>query len=95
LYGFKNFSKSQEVISAALGGVPMKRMIGAVSDISHALKPGGATPGGPGGVGNASQLPSPSMDLFLHLPGGGIIVPQTELLKMHSGSLQVSFNRKK
>merc|ERR1740116_629487 len=89
LYGFKNFSKSQEVISAALGGVPMKRMIGAVSDISHSLKPGGVNPGGPGGVGNASQLPSPSMDLFLHLPGGGIIVPQTELLKMHSGSLQV------
>merc|ERR1719479_25729 len=53
LYGFKNLSKSQEVISAALGGVPMKRMInGAVSDISHALKQ------------PSSELPSPSMDFI-------------------------------
>merc|ERR1739838_1267796 len=72
LYGFKNLSTSQEVISAALGGVPMKRMIGAVSDISHALKP--IKPG---------ELPSPSMD-FIFVP-----VPQSELLKIHSGSLQV------
>ena len=74
LFGFKNLSKSQEVISAALGGVPMKRMInGAVSDISHALKPGD----------NASELPSPSMD-FIFVPGSGILVPQINL-----GSLQV------
>ena len=77
LYGFKNLSKSQEVISAALGGVPMKRMInGAVSDISYALKPGD----------NSSELPSPSMD-FIFVPGSGILVPQSELL--NSGSLQV------
>jgi len=74
LYGFKNLSTSQEVISAALGGVPMKRMIGAVSDISHALKPNGIKPG---------ELPSPSMD-FIFVP-----VPQNELLKIHTGSLQV------
>ena len=79
LYGFKNLSKSQEVISAALGGVPMKRMInGAVSDISHALK---QPPAG-------SELPSPSLD-FIFVPGSGILVPQTELLKINSGSLQV------
>ena len=53
----------------------MKRMInGAVSDISHALKPSDK----PG------ELPSPSMD-FIFVP-----VPQSELLKIHSGSLQVS-----
>jgi len=75
LYAFKNISKSQEVISAALGGVPMKRMInGAVSDISHALKPI-EMPGG------SSELPS--LD-FIFVP-----VPQSELLKIHSGSLQV------
>ena len=79
LYGFKNLSKSQEVISAALGGVPMKRMInGAVSDISYALKPGE----------NLSELPSPSMD-FIFVPGSGILVPPSELLKNNSGSLQV------
>ena len=87
LYGFKNLSKSQEVISAALGGVPMKRMInGAVSDISHALKPGSVA--GNGMIYPNSELPSPSMD-FIFVPGGGVIVPQTELLKIHSGSLQV------
>ena len=54
----------------------MKRMInGAVSDISHALKPSDLKPG---------ELPSPSMD-FIFVP-----VPQSELLKIHSGSLQVS-----
>ena len=66
----------------------MKRMInGAVSDISHALKALSSSekPGS-----NSSELPSPSMDFFL-VPGGGIIVPQTELLKIYSGSLQVSF----
>ena len=53
----------------------MKRMInGAVSDISHALKPSDLKPG---------ELPSPSMD-FIFVP-----VPQSELLKIHSGSLQV------
>ena len=79
LYGFKNLSKSQEVISAALGGVPMKRMInGAVSDISHALKQPPSN----------SELPSPSMD-FIFVPGSGILVPQSELLKINSGSLQV------
>jgi len=80
LYGFKNLSKSQEVISAALGGVPMKRMInGAVSDISHALKQPPHT---------GSELPSPSMD-FIFVPGSGILVPQSELLRINSGSLQV------
>merc|ERR1712228_803062 len=89
LYGFKNLSKSQEVISAALGGVPMKRMInGAVSDISHALKPASAAGTGNGMIYPNSDLPSPSMD-FIFVPGSGIIVPQTELLKIHSGSLQV------
>ena len=90
LYGFKNLSKSQEVISAALGGVPMKRMInGAVSDISHALKPASAADrAGNGMIYPNSDLPSPSMD-FIFVPGSGIIVPQTELLKIHSGSLQV------
>ena len=35
---FRSVSKSQEVLNAALGGAPMKRMVnGAVSDISHAL----------------------------------------------------------
>ena len=82
LYGFKNLSKSQEVISAALGGVPMKRMInGAVSDISHALikQP---PPG--------SELPSPSMD-FVYVPGSGLLVPSVDLLKIgnSTGSLQV------
>ena len=77
--GFKSLSKSQEVISAALGGVPMKRMInGAVSDISHALNSN--RPG--------SELPSPSVD-FIYVPGSGIIVPQSELMKINSGSLQV------
>ena len=36
---FRSISKSQEVLNAALGGAPMKRMVnGAVSDISHALQ---------------------------------------------------------
>ena len=82
LYGFKSLSKSQEVISAALGGVPMKRMInGAVSDISHALikQPP---------LQQHSELPSPSVD-FIYVPGSGILVPQMELMKINSGSLQV------
>ena len=61
----------------------MKRMInGAVSDISHALKQPHTLPGG-------AELPSPSVD-FIFVPGSGILVPQTELMKINSGSLQVN-----
>jgi hypothetical protein len=81
LHGFKSLSKSQEVISEALGGVPMKRMInGAVSDISHALIQ----------LPSGSELPSPSMEYVL-VPGSAVYMAQqsSELMKNKSGSLQV------
>ncbi len=98
LIAFKCLSKSQEVISAGLGGVPMKRMInGAVSDISHALvKPAAMMAGmaGMGGMltpGPGSELPSPGVD-FVLVPGGTVLLSSgaTNLLKTNSGSLQVS-----
>ena len=65
----------------------MKRMInGAVSDISHALKQQHQLSAAQG----SHELPSPSIDYIFLPTGSGILVPQTELMKINSGSLQVS-----
>ena len=65
----------------------MKRMInGAVSDISHALKQQHQQLAAAQG---SHELPSPSIDYIFLPTGSGILVPQTELMKINSGSLQV------
>lgn len=86
LYGFRCLSKSQEVISAALGGVPMKRMInGAVSDISHALKPAIEFAGSA-----AATAANTTLD-FVLVPGGTVLLSPftSDLIKTNSGSLQL------
>ena len=77
-YGFKSLSKSQEVISAALGGA-MKRMTnGAVSDISYAL------PMAPTVLNDTDN----TLDLVL-VPGGHVLMSHPDLLRTNSGSLQL------
>lgn len=70
-YTFKSLSKSQEVLSQALGG-NMKRMVnGAVSDISPAYLP----------INPRVYLdpPSDNFDNFVILPGSSVLMSHSEL----------------
>lgn len=82
-YGFKSLSKSQEVVSAALGG-NMKRMInGAVSDISHTHLP----------INPRVYLDTADTCDFVILPGISVLMSHSDLMSISasksSGSLQL------
>ena len=79
-YGFKSLSKSQEVISSALGGA-MKRMVnGAVSDITHAFL----------GDGLGDRTP---IDFVFMTPSGSVVLSSpasaAEIIRASSASLQL------
>ena len=71
-YGFKSLSKSQEVLSQALGG-SMKRMVnGAVSDISPAHLP----------INPRVYLDTPDNCDFVILPGSTVLMSHNDLLNL-------------
>ena len=79
-YGFKSLSKSQEVISSALGGA-MKRMVnGAVSDITQAFL----------GDGLGDRTP---IDFVFMTPSGSVVLSSpasaAEIIRASSASLQL------
>jgi len=81
-YSFKSLSKSQEVLSQALGG-NMKRMVnGAVSDISHAHLP----------INQRTLLePVDTIDNLVILPGSSVLMSHADLLNFSksASSLQL------
>merc|ERR1711892_1554877 len=81
-YSFKSLSKSQEVLSQALGG-NMKRINGAVSDISPQHLP----------INPRVYLDTPDSCDFVILPGSTVLMSHSELMSIsgskNSGSLQL------
>ena len=80
-YGFRNLSKSQEVLSEALGG-NMKRMVnGAVSDISPAHLP----------INPRVYMDSPEACEFVILPGSSVLMSHNDLMSLsrNSDSMQI------
>jgi len=81
-YSFKSLSKSQEVLSQALGG-NMKRINGAVSDISPQHLP----------INPRVYLDTPDSCDFVILPGSTVLMSPSELMSIsgskNSGSLQL------
>merc|ERR1712223_222611 len=81
-YSFKSLSKSQEVLSQALGG-NMKRINGAVSDISPQHSP----------INPRVYLDTPDSCDFVILPGSTVLMSHSELMSIsgskNSGSLQL------
>jgi len=74
LNGFKSLSKSQEVLSQALGG-NMKRMVnGAVSDISPSHLP----------INPRVYLDSPDSCDFVILPGSSVLMSHSDLMSLSS-----------
>merc|ERR1719228_786681 len=81
-YSFKSLSKSQEVLSQALGG-NMKRINGAVSDISPQHLP----------INPRVYLDTPDSCDFVILPGSTVLMSHSELMSIsgskNSGSLKL------
>jgi hypothetical protein len=74
--GFRSLSRSQEVLSSALGGA-MKRVAvnGTVSDISHALSTGFA-------AGTAAVTSSTDDDDFVLVPGNPELMSHLDMFRM-------------
>jgi len=80
-YGFKSLSKSQEVLSQALGG-SMKRMVnGAVSDISPAHLP----------INPRVYLDTPDNCDFVILPGSSVLMSHSDLMSLSVSNSPDSF----